>query len=186
MNRTILLLPLALLLMACATSAVPPRERTLEVRGPFTHPSGMVFPEKIGTLQRSDITQFPTTRDNYGVSYIRPSGSAVVSVYVYPTEGQALEEHFAMVVNDVATAHRVAPLQQSESVVVQGSNEIRGRSAAWQYSQQMGATVIPVRSRAFLFQREPWFVKVRVTNAVDVDDAVRVEVQQMLAGLRMP
>jgi hypothetical protein len=89
-------------------------------------------------------------------------------------------------VTDVSQSHDQRPLQQSVIEVNQGTEVVRGRTATWQYMQPWGPRSIEVRSRAFLFQRGKWFVKYRVTNAVEADERVRQLVEELMTTLVMP
>lgn len=185
----------------------------LEVEGPWTHPSGMVFPERAAGFARVSITRFPGGEDNYGpelearvhdegqrpdpgpvplnygAGYELADGReklASVTVYVYPNAGLGLDDHFAQVVADVAGAHRSPPGNRGTVAVEQQGAMANGRAASWAYREEFGGREQDLESRALLFLRGAWFVKYRVTYAAGARGRVEAEVDDLLRALLMP
>jgi hypothetical protein len=146
----------------------------------------MLFPERTADFVRTRVIKFAGSRENFGVGYAHDSLPLLVTIYIYPAEEAHFDEHFSDMVTDVSRSHGAAPVQQSPIEVKQADNVVRGRAATWQYKQAYGPNIIEVRSRGFLFHRGHWFVKYRVTNALDVDDNVREAVEGLMASLAMP
>jgi hypothetical protein len=194
-RRIALALGLAGMLLASAASAAGPvgkkdeRAVELEVEGPWTHPSGMVFPERVAGFARVSVSQFSGGEDNYGAGYELADGReklASVTVYVYPNAGLGLDDHFEQVVADVADSHGSPPSNRGTVAVEQQGAMANGRAASWAYREAFGRREQDLESRALLFVRGRWFVKYRVTYPAGARGRVEAEIDDLLRALLMP
>lgn len=194
-KRAVLAAGLVGLLLSSAAMAAGPagkkeeRAVDLEVEGPWSHPSGMVFPERAAGFARLSVSRFPGGEDNYGAGYELRDGTeklASVTVYVYPNPGLGLEDHFEQVVTDVAGAHGSPPSNRATVAVEQQGTMANGRAASWAYRETFGRREQDLESRALLFLRGPWFVKYRVTFPAGARGRVEAEVDDLLRALLMP
>jgi hypothetical protein len=182
------------LLGAGAWAAGPPGTKDepavdLDVEGPWTHPSGMVFPDLAAGFRRISVTRFPGGEDNYGAGYELVDGRekiASVTVYVYPNGGLGLDDHFAQVVADVDDSHATTPRSRETTAVAQAGSMANGRSATWAYREEFGRREQDLESRALLFSRGSWFVKYRVTFPAGQRGRVEAELDELLRTLQMP
>ena len=219
MTRIAFALGLAGLLLASAAPAAGPggkkddRAVDVAVEGPWTHPSGMVFPERAAGFRRVSVSQFPGGEDNYGpelearvhVEGQRPDPGPVplnygagyeladgreklasVTVYVYPNTGLGLDDHFGQVVADVADSHGSPPSDRGTVAVEQQGTMANGRAASWAYREVFDRREQDLESRAMLFLRGPWFVKYRVTYVAGARGRVEAEIDDLLRALLMP
>ena len=218
-GRVVWAVGLAGLLLASASPAAGPVGKKedgavdLEVEGPWTHPSGMVFPERAAGFARVAVTRYPGGEDNHGteldarfrVEGQRPDRGPVppnfgagyelrdgreklasVTVYVYPNAGLGLDDHFAQVVADVADSHGAPPGNRGTVAVEQQGAMANGRAASWAYREAFDRREQDLESRALLFLRGPWFVKYRVTYPAGARGRVEAEVDDLLRALLMP
>ena len=196
MTRIAFALGLAGLLLASVAAATGPpvgkkddRAVELAVEGPWTHPSGMVFPERAAGFRRVSVSQFPGGEDNYGAGYELADGReklASVTVYVYPNTGLGLDDHFGQVVADVADSHGSPPSNRGTVAVEQQGAMANGRAASWAYREVFDRREQDLESRAMLFLRGPWFVKYRVTYVAGARGRVEAEIDDLLRALLMP
>jgi len=193
-RRIALMLGLAGLLLASATPAVGPASEKeeaavdLEVEGPWTHPSGMVFPERAAGFARVSVSQLPGAEES-GAGYELADGReklASVTVYVYPNAGLGIDDHFERVVADVAGSHGSPPRSRGTVAVEQQGTMANGRAASWAYREAFGRREQDLESRVLLFVRGPWFVKYRVTYVAGARGRVEAEIDDLLRALLMP
>jgi hypothetical protein len=194
-NQIVLALGLVGLLLASAVPAAGPAAKKeegavdLEVEGPWTHPSGMAFPERAAGFARVSVTRFPGGEENFGAGYELADGReklASVTVYVYPNAGLGLDDHFGQVVADVADSHGSPPSNRGTVAVEQQGAMANGRAASWAYREVFDRREQDLESRAMLFLRGPWFVKYRVTYLAGARGRVEAELDDLLRALLMP
>ncbi len=92
----------------------PTPSTVIKSTGTYSHASGLEFPEKVGSLERTEILAFPEARDDVGVTY-RSGGDhpVVLTVFAYPVLDADFDAHFEQVVNDVREAHKAEPQQKA-------------------------------------------------------------------------
>lgn len=197
-GRWALIIGLAALLSGCpaATLQRPGGPSAFEVRGPFTHEySGMMFPERVGGFQRGKIVQHDEAGYDVSAGYdLRVNGSrAVVTVYVYPIP-PSTERGIALLRDE---------LERVKAEVVQFSPTARLLSERLTQLEQGGRTFggilatfgidPPSRfggerflSHAYVFAREHWLIKYRVTYPATDQDRVGGKVEEFIRSLRWP
>jgi hypothetical protein len=186
----ILLAGTVALLAGCASAPPAPsgEPKPVEVAGPFRHASGLVFPEGLGDFVRVSITQFPSTHDNYGVTYqLGPQRATTVTAFVYPAGSDSLKGHFEAVVASVSQHHRVKPYQLSNVTVTAGGRSIEGKVGSFEFEEPyQGGSNIPLRSHAYVFVSKGWILKYRVTNPAKGDDQLQARVRGLIEALGFP
>jgi hypothetical protein len=194
-NRGLQLLILFLLLvlcLACGSGSTGPRlpaeDRELTVQGDYRHPSGMVFPERLGDFYRTSVHQFPGSKDNVGISYqMGLQKTATVTAYVYPDTGESLRSHFSRVLDEVRQAHHAEPGNSSEVSITTPAGPVTGRMASFSYSEAFaGGPATELDSRVYLFKHGPWFVKYRVTGRAQDAQRVGEAVTTLMTTLGFP
>jgi hypothetical protein len=189
------LLTLACLLGASCVfvdvAGTPSAQSEIVVQGDYRHPSGAVFPERIAGFHRGIITAYSADGSNAGVAYqvftFAVGLPVFVTVYVYPRKGQELRDHFQNVIAEVRQYHPGAEVQNAEL------DRSPGRSAAAPqvgarlcYETRIGDRNEKVASYALLGGTARWWVKVRATFPVDLEERTLQPFAAFLAKLPAP
>jgi hypothetical protein len=158
--------PAAVLVAACVfivgCATVPIGFRS-DSSGDYVHiHSGMRFPKTVGAFKRAATFMFDGAGYDIGVDYRREEPfRVVVTVYVYPAEGQSVEKGFERVANEIATVHSDAfKLSEDATEHRHGDKTYTGKSAVFAFRGD-GQELV---SSASLFQYGSWFILYRATS----------------------
>jgi hypothetical protein len=178
-------------LLGCP-SVTPPGVLAIRSDGPWEHPaSGLRFPEQVASYQRVVINQYDAAGTNVGVGYNYESLAASVAFTVYVRPPLTLEsgataslaEQFD-IERQVIHAHHAggdeAWVHEASAVTERGS--VPAKAAEYRYDQEFSDGRRPVVSQLYLFDRDGWFVKYRVTFAKAQEERARVLVEAMLSS----
>ncbi|HVN38003.1 MAG TPA: hypothetical protein VMW19_07510 [Myxococcota bacterium] len=147
----------------------------IRVTGTYEHPgSALRFPEAVGSFRRADITQFDRSGENIGVAYNyeEPDASVAFTVYVRRQivaesgEVASLGRQFVLERDAIRQYHGNASEDWSLEVEFLDSDRtLPGYAAGFHYSQPFNFSNQDVISFLYLFDRDGWVVKYRVTYA---------------------
>ena len=145
----------------------------IRVAGTYVHPaSGLEFPEQVGTFRRADILALDRDGPTLVVGYNHEEAGASVAATVYawkaPTSGEdaSLERQFERERDGVRQFHEGAREDGSRAV----SFSVRGRpvpgfAAEFHYSDVFNYTLQAVDSFLYVFERDGWIIKYRISVA---------------------
>jgi hypothetical protein len=149
-----------LFIVGCATVPIGFRS---DSSGDYVHiHSGMRFPKTVEAFKRTATFMFDGAGYDIGVDYrLNEPFRVVVTVYVYPAEGQPVEKGFERVLNEIATVHSDA-VKLSEDTIEhrQEDKTTAGKSAVFAFRGD-GKELV---SSASLFQYGSWFILYRATS----------------------
>ena len=143
-----------------STQAGKPRTepRTLHPTGDFKHPSGFPMPERVGSFQRAEVTQYDEAGLNLSAGYNRLPGEGdpwpiAATVYVYPVRpGVELDAAFEKLLADLGQMHGGAKPEVRKNILL-GDERLVGRYAIFGYEEPWGVLKesIPLRSYVVLY-----------------------------------
>ena len=147
-------------LAGCKTLAASSNAAPAEVAGDL-HVCGFAFPAGIGSFRRLAVSHYGQADCDISVGY-RSSNGITASVDVYPGHQQNLAAEFAARAAEIEHFHAGAtrPATSSSQVSPQG---IAALSASYEYSDNFGGTVMPVRSDLLVAAHGDQFVEYRFT-----------------------
>jgi hypothetical protein len=155
----------------------------------------MMFPERVGGFQRGKIVQHDAAGYDVSAGYdLRVNGSrAVATVYVYPIPPTAergivllrgeLERVKAEIVQFSPTARL---LSERLTQLEQGGRTFGGIVATFGIDPPNRFGGERFLSHAYVFVRENWFIKYRVTYPGADQDRVGGKVEEFIRSLRWP
>jgi len=184
MPRHVTALVLALLAVTACPAATGPRVEPIHVAGTYEHPaSGLRFPEQVGGFRRAEINQFDRDGLNIGVGYNYEEADASIALTVYVRRPLVLEKgelaslghQFAIERYVIHQYHRDVSEVWSQDVEISDSDRsFPGYAAEFHYNEFFNFAERDVVSFLYLFDRDGWVVKYRITYA---------ERQQSASGL---
>lgn len=198
--QSIILLAIGLVsVAACVQVRTVPEQSEVSVGGTYRHTaSGMEFPERIESFYRVRVTRFDSAERDVGVGYelLEPSTEpsvialgkqASVTVYIYPSSDLSLDAHFEAVKAETLKAHPSGVVvEEKEMETVQTGEKITGWAVTFSFSEEFAGTEQPLLSHLYLFKREAWFVKYRVTHPTANRELVEGQVTRLVESLTMP
>ena len=159
------------------TQAGQPRTepRTLHPTGDFKQPSGFPMPERVGSFQRVEVTQYDEAGLSLSAGYDRLPGQGdpwpiAATVYVYPVRpGVELDAAFDKLLGDLGQMHGGAKPEVRKNILL-GDERLDARCAVFGYEEPWGGLreSIPLRSYVVLYRWESFWVKWRVTTPAPV------------------
>jgi len=192
--------PAALLLAAlaggCGTAgSTGPAELAepgpVSLRGPYEHPSGLEFPERVAGIERGRLTRYDRESLDVSAGYTCRDDHhpLAATIYVYP--GPTVEQigspkeavaaamaHFQAVKEEVLKKHDGVRVVSEEQfpMMVKGT-EYPALRATLEFEDEWAGTRMPLRSHIYLvpFYGGRWIVKYRFTHPKD--GASEAEVQ---------
>jgi hypothetical protein len=165
----------ALLPLAACPGVSGPQPASIRVNGTYEHPaSGLAFPESVGAFRRGEITPFDREGRNIGVGYNYEGTDALVAFTVYVRRPLVLESgevaslgrQFAIERDVIRQYHPDASEAWSLEVEIsEADRKLPGYAAEFRYREQFNFARRDVVSFLYLFDRDGWFVKYRITYA---------------------
>ena len=169
MMRRLLLLLLAaagsLALGACQSNApdkpgsafVAPQGRA----GALIHrDSDFRFPATLAGFHRVRHVQYDPNGQDVSVGYNHDGPRVVATVYVYPRQGQSVEQELARRMAEVQAKHPGARLISNTPATVT-PGRVRALSAEFRYQGPFGGETQFLRSRLIVAEHKQWFVVYR-------------------------
>jgi hypothetical protein len=166
----------------------PALQSEIVAQGEWTHPSGAVFPEQIAGFRRGPITALSADGRSVAIAYLIPEGPPVfVTVYVYPRKNQALRDHFESVVKEIQQYHRDAEVQSAELDKFPGRTRSAPQvGARFVFETSIGGNNEKVAAYALLGGTDEWWVKVRATFPLEIEQPALRPLAAFLAKLPEP
>ena len=168
MRRIFLLLlgaTVSLALGACQTSApdkpgsafVAPQGRT----GALIHrDSDFSFPATLAGFHRVRHVQYTENGQDVSVGYNHDGPRVVATVYVYPRNGQSVQQELARRMAEVQARHPGARLISNTTAAVTPGH-VQALSAEYRYQGPFGGETQSLRSRLIVAEHKQWFVVYR-------------------------
>ena len=182
---------LALLALSACPSVSGPQPTPIRVQGSYTHPaSRLEFPEQVAGFRRGEITQFDAQGENLGVGYDYEAADATVAFTVYVRrplvfedgEPESLGRQFAVERSVIRRYHEDnAELWSLDVEMEAAGRSLPGYAAEFRYNDLFAYARHDVVSFLYLFDRDGWFVKYRITYAEPQDAAASAVVARLLA-----
>jgi hypothetical protein len=173
----------AVLLAGCATPSTTFRQDSVS-RSLIHQSSGFAFPERIGSFLRTDAVQYDRAGLDVSASY-NGEIPAVITVYVYPTNGLALSAEVARRRAEVMAGHSGATLGGQRVVQVTPAN-IDAAVVMFTFQDNVGGKMQELSSELVLAQRDPWFIAYRITYPKSVADLASEDAGKFLKTLSWP
>jgi len=195
MKRSALTCLLALLLCGCPS----PRQSLpspVAFAGERHNASGINFPLRVGTLQRTGVTRYDKAGDDIGAGYDSTDRllRLFATVYVYPSppltsigspqdvvnqaRSHLAENEYERTKLEIVNQHPDAKLIEQRQVAHNDSGmTYHGALAIYEYNFSFGGPPVPVRSYLYLFCYfdGKWSIKYRFTHPKDVDAQGAIE-----------
>ena len=182
---------IAALLVSCQTTQKPfqpkkvPLGFTLDEEGAFVHlHSGGKFPMYISSFIRGYSHSYDPHGYDVSVGYsLYESGAAEATIYIYPTEGIDLKEHFELTKYAIDYYHPDAHQVEEFDTAVEFDNDsaISGICAVYTFEEKYHGKNQMVESQAFVFKKGDWFISFRITYPMTEDlDSIRREVNLLV------
>ena len=157
-----------LLLAACAATSPQPF-RAGSKPGELVHAdSGFHFPARIGSFARFAGHQYDARGKDISVGYNGDIAS-VVTVYVFPAEGVALEAALVSQCADVLNAYPGAKLVDRKTIQVT-PEEISAEAVSFVFSAEFHGKEQPLHSELVLARHGERFIKYRITYPAAIAD----------------
>lgn len=174
----------ALLLAACAAS--PPQPFVEGVApGELIHAdSGIHFPARVGSFARFTGHQYDEQGRDISVGY-NGDIPAVVTVYVYPAEGEPLEQALVSQSADVLSAYPDAKVVDRRTVQVTPA-EIDAEAVSFSFSAMFYGKQQPLHSELVLARHGERFVKYRITYPEALADLAAEDSSKFLHHFAWP
>jgi len=173
-HQIVLRLTLALCLGAglaapviAATSSHAPTFSTAQ--SAVTHaPSGFLFPLQIGNFQRvgTRFQTYNTEGTDVSIGYNSTQLPMVITVYVYPVNGQLLANEFISKQNEIRQHYSDAHLDSSGNVLVT-PEQLKALSARYHFHANFAGKYQLVSSQLVVGQSGDYFVEYRITYPAD-------------------
>jgi hypothetical protein len=159
-----------------------------EARKPYLHePTGFTFPADVGAFQRVGVYQFDERGRNVSAGYGDRALRIVMTLYIYPRQGQAAAGHFERVKADVL---KVAPeakwVEGGAWTLRQGDREYAGFRGTYRMTRRFNGADQEVLSEAYLLAHGEQFVKYRITYPSADAGAARLRVDAFLERFALP
>lgn len=168
-------LVVGLLAMTACPSVTGPPVAPIRVSGPYEHSaSGLQFPERVGAFHRAEINQFDRAGLDVGVGYNYEEADASVAFTVYVRgplvlengESASLGHQFFIERNVIRQYHQDALEVWSQEVEISDSQRtLPGYAAEFHYNDLFNFARRDVVSFLYLFDRDGWVIKYRITYA---------------------
>ena len=188
----------AIWLAGCPAASLRPAQAPREpapirAQGTWRHePSGLEFPERVGSFFRVAIHQFDEAGNDVGVGYNRiGEGTLIVfTVYVFPPKAYAdppnpsataLQFHYER--DGIRAAHQGVTESWSRAVTFdRDDGSIEGSAAEFRYPERFADATTTVVSQLYLFQWARRCVKYRVSFPASHESIARPAVEAFLAN----
>ena len=182
---------IAALLVSCQTTQKPfkpkkaPLGFTLDEEGTLVHiHSGGKFPMYINPFIRGNTHSYDRHGYDISVGYgLYESGAAEATIYIYPSEGIDLKEHFQSTKYAInyynPSAHQLKEFDMA--VEPDDGSKISGCCAVYTFEAKYHGRNQMVESQAFVFKKGKWFISFRITYPITEDlDTIRREVNLLV------
>ncbi len=154
----------------------------------ITHaPSGFVFPEKIGNVERLG-TQFHTYNaegTDVSIGYNGTTLPIAITVYVYPSAGLLLASEFQNKEQEVQQHYADTHLDSTADIELT-SRHIHALSATYHYHGNFAGQYQLLSSRLIVGQSGPFFVEYRITFPATLQAFAEVESINFTSTLDWP
>ena len=170
MMRRLLLLLLAaagsLALGACQSTSAPDKPGSAFIapqgrQGALIHrDSDFSFPATLAGFHRVRHVQYTENGQDVSVGYNHDDPRVVATVYVYPRNGQSVEQELARRMAEVQAKHPGARLISNTTASVTPGH-VRALSAEYRYQGPFGGETQSLRSRLIVAEHKQWFVVYR-------------------------
>lgn len=177
----------ALLLAACASNPPPAPQPFIAGPAPgelIHEDSGIHFPARIGSFARFTGHQYDAHGRDISVGYNGDIPS-VVTVYVFPAEGQDLEDALVAQSADVLTAYPDARVTDRRTIEVT-PGEIPAEAVSFAFSAMFHGRQQPVHSELVLARHGDRFIKYRITYPVELADLAASDSGKFLQRFAWP
>ncbi|MBL8900110.1 MAG: hypothetical protein JNM84_20945 [Planctomycetes bacterium] len=185
------MLLLALLCGGCPSVRLgPPEPEAVEVA--YAHPpTGAAFPRTLAGCPLVRLWDEKAPEDvsaNYESLDLERLAFASIYLYARPPRGLEPLQHQHSVIEDVRRAHPDAEVGDTREVTVEPSRggRFQGMRTEFTYSMLLGGSTRRVRSFAYLFAWEAWYLKFRVTYALDQEERVRERSERFVIDFPWP
>ena len=178
MRRILLLLaatvPLAL--GACQSNHAPDKPGSAFVapegrQGALVHrDSDFRFPAALAGFRRVRHVQYTENGQDVSVGYNHEGPRVVATIYVYPRNGQSVEQELARRMAEVQARHPGARLISNTTATVT-PGRVRALSAEFRYQGPFGGETPFLRSRLIVAEHQQWFVVYRFYYAASTQAA---------------
>lgn len=183
----------ALLFVSCQTTSKPyqpskaPPGFTIDEEGVLVHlHSGGSFPLYIRSFIRGHPHNYDRAGYDVSVGYrLYESGAAEATIYIYPSEGVDLKEHFGSLKDSIIYYHPQARQIEEVDVAVEldDGSELSGHCAVYTFEEIFHGRNRIVESQAFVFKKGNWFIAFRITYPVIADqELIRKEVNLLITS----
>lgn len=179
----------SLLLFAFARGQPEPFERiVLPENEPWVHePSGFRFPPDVGTFTRVNALRYDDDGRDVSVGYNDRALKTILTVYVYPHDGDTVEAEFAKTKGSVRQVHpRAKALADGKWDLTQGRRKFTGRRAAFEFTVKAADRQQEVVSEACLLRVGDYFVKFRMTCPKDKHEPASDRATRFMQSLKLP
>jgi hypothetical protein len=175
-----------LLLAACATPLPPAQPfRAGASPGELIHKdSGFSFPARVGTFARFQGHQYDSQGRDISVGYNGDIPS-VVTIYVYPSEGNDLEDALTSQSADVLAAYPGAKVVGRRTVGVTPA-DISAESVTFAFSAMFFGKQQPLHSELVLARHGDRFIKYRITYPASLADLAGEDSSKFLHRFSWP
>jgi hypothetical protein len=174
MRHLTFFVPILLTLTACP-HFITPLPAPIEVSGTYRHPaSGLEFPESVGDYHRAQMTRFDREGLDVGIGYNHEEPDALVAFTVYVRRPIVLDDGRVATLDrqfdverDVIHEHHPGATEAThrEVKITDGNRTLPGHAAEFHYVDDFSYAKREVVSFLYLFDRDGWIVKYRITFA---------------------
>lgn len=186
------LLAISAVVAGCVSHQGP---RRLEPDGPYLHPAtSLEYPVRSGVFSREYVTEYDPDGFNSSGHYSSPRTLLITAtVYHYPANATAspptpeeFVDHFEQVLGDISRntpAGRRLKTEWERHVI--NSFELNGLHSVFEFERFHDYSG-PVRSHAYLFALEGWYLKFRFTHPADIDEGAVEHEVDLIRSIRWP
>jgi hypothetical protein len=164
----------------------------IQVVGPFTHRSGMVFPPSVGDVPRVSVLRYNDEETDVSAGYnlITPTGRLVATIYIYPAppltsigspasvtasaRAKLCQDEFSRRKYEISRVNVGARLVGEQEISFRrGDGNFPGKKAVFEYDASLGGQRQPVHSELYVFcyVGDQWAMEYRFTAPRGIDTA---------------
>ncbi len=176
-------------LLCAALAACTGGPRELAVTGDWRHPSGAVFPARIGFAERVSLRVLDPAGADAAVTYRATFGEAplLVTFYLYPRTGEPLAVHLERCTDEVLRSHAGATVSNAAPAAGDAPGAPQA-AVRFLFRAPLGPGTgdAEVASYLVLGERHGWWSKVRVTVPVLAERRGLPAIAALLASAPQP
>jgi len=157
--------------------------QSLAVNQPYVHTfSKTIFAENVGNFSIIGPKQYDDIGKDISVGY-RTISMIELTQYIYPSNGQELNEHFDNYKKSLLSNKSKAKLLSTENVT---TKNIPGKFSKFELNDDFHGMNQKVYSYLYMYKLKGWFIMLRVTCTTVNNSSIEKEINEYVANMPFP